>query len=202
MARVYLYGKDVVLLAGVASQLRRCGRVQLAEGHHYDADGVAVVATDEVGDDVVGAITAVRRACTSRVIVIANRVTRRDVTAALDAGAWAYVRRGDARPDRLAEEVSAVLARNEPPRTVAEALGGYADQLEPEPAEPDRPVGLSDRDLEVLRLMADGLSTAAIAEQLAYSESTIKNIIHAIVGRLGARNRAHAVAIAVRSGLI
>ena len=202
LARVYLYGKDLVLLAGVASQLRRSGRVHLAEEHRLDAGGVAVVAADDVGDEVVGAITAVRRACTSRVIVIANRPTRRDVAAALEAGAWALVRRCDASPERLAAAVSAVLAMHEAPRTVEEALGYRSEQLDADPVAPVRPPGLDDRDIEVLLLMADGMSTAVIAQRLAYSESTIKNIIHAIVGRLGARNRAHAVAIAVRTGLI
>ncbi len=61
---------------------------------------------------------------------------------------------------------------------------------------------LRERDLEVLRLLADGNSTAAIAEDLAYSESTIKNVIHDLVRQLGARNRAHAVAVAIRAGAI
>jgi DNA-binding NarL/FixJ family response regulator len=63
-------------------------------------------------------------------------------------------------------------------------------------------VALSPRDVSVLRLLADGRSTADIADDLAYSESTIKNIIHDLVGQLGARNRAHAVAMAIRAGVI
>jgi DNA-binding NarL/FixJ family response regulator len=61
---------------------------------------------------------------------------------------------------------------------------------------------LTARDLDVLRLLSDGSSTAGIADTLAYSESTIKNIIHEIVRQLGARNRAHAVAMAIRAGAI
>lgn len=61
---------------------------------------------------------------------------------------------------------------------------------------------LSARDVDVLRLLADGLGTAAIAIDLAYSESTIKNVIRDLVRQLGARNRAHAVAMAIRSGVI
>jgi DNA-binding NarL/FixJ family response regulator len=61
---------------------------------------------------------------------------------------------------------------------------------------------LTPRDINVLRLLADGRSTAVIADDLAYSESTIKNVIHDLVRQLGARNRAHAVAMAVRSQLI
>jgi DNA-binding NarL/FixJ family response regulator len=63
-------------------------------------------------------------------------------------------------------------------------------------------VELSERDLEVLRRLADGNSTAGIAEELAYSESTIKNVIRDLVRQLGARNRAHAVAMAIRAGAI
>ena len=61
---------------------------------------------------------------------------------------------------------------------------------------------LTAREAEVLRLMANGHSTAGIARDLSYSESTIKNIIHAIVHELGARNRTHAVAMALRTQLI
>lgn len=61
---------------------------------------------------------------------------------------------------------------------------------------------LSARDVKVLRLLSDGCSTADIADDLAYSESTIKNIIHDLVRQLGARNRAHAVAMAIRAGVI
>jgi DNA-binding NarL/FixJ family response regulator len=70
------------------------------------------------------------------------------------------------------------------------------------PAAPPWPKEWSQRDLSVLRLLADGRSTAGIAADLAYSESTIKNVIHDLVRQLGARNRAHAVAVAIRSGLI
>jgi DNA-binding CsgD family transcriptional regulator len=54
----------------------------------------------------------------------------------------------------------------------------------------------------VLRLVADGLDTSEIAERLSYSERTIKNIIHDVTTRFHLRNRSHAVAFAVRQGLI
>jgi DNA-binding NarL/FixJ family response regulator len=62
--------------------------------------------------------------------------------------------------------------------------------------------GLSERDLSVLRLVAQGYDTAEVAEQLAYSESTIKGVLHGVMSRLDARNRSHAVAVALRGGLI
>ncbi|MGW1269607.1 helix-turn-helix transcriptional regulator [Streptomyces sp. NPDC002491] len=62
--------------------------------------------------------------------------------------------------------------------------------------------GLSRRDLEVLRLVADGMTLPEIAGLLSYSERTIKNILTAVQLRFGMRNRVHAVAHAVRAGLI
>ncbi|MGI8751354.1 MAG: helix-turn-helix domain-containing protein [Acidimicrobiales bacterium] len=62
--------------------------------------------------------------------------------------------------------------------------------------------GLSDREVDILRLLADGWDTAAIAVKLSYSERTVKQAIHDITTRLQLRNRTHAVAYAVRQGLI
>jgi len=54
----------------------------------------------------------------------------------------------------------------------------------------------------VLRLMAEGHGNAGIARLLHCSEHTVKNVVYEIMARLQARNRAHAVARAVRHGLI
>jgi DNA-binding CsgD family transcriptional regulator len=62
--------------------------------------------------------------------------------------------------------------------------------------------GLSPREVDVLRLMADGLDTNEIAKNLSYSERTVKNIIYTITSRLRLRNRPHAVAYAMRAGII
>jgi DNA-binding CsgD family transcriptional regulator len=61
---------------------------------------------------------------------------------------------------------------------------------------------LTVREAEVLRLVADGHDTADVAEKLGFSESTVKGIMAKIMSRIDARNRCHAVAIAVRNGLI
>ena len=64
------------------------------------------------------------------------------------------------------------------------------------------PDGLSGREREVLKLLADGLGTNEIALALAYSERTIKNVIHDVTTRLNLRNRSHAVAYAVKAGIV
>ncbi|MBP2324408.1 DNA-binding NarL/FixJ family response regulator [Kibdelosporangium banguiense] len=62
--------------------------------------------------------------------------------------------------------------------------------------------GLQPREVDVLRLIADGLATEEIAQALRYSERTVKNVIYNLTARLHLRNRAHAVAYALRAGVI
>jgi len=68
----------------------------------------------------------------------------------------------------------------------------------------DRPVvaRLTDREQQVLTLIAQGHPTREVAEQLCYSERTVKNVLHDVVTKLNARSRSQAVAHAVREGLI
>jgi DNA-binding NarL/FixJ family response regulator len=61
---------------------------------------------------------------------------------------------------------------------------------------------LTAREQQVLSLIAEGHPTREVAEQLCYSERTVKNVLHDIVTKLGARSRSQAVAHAVRDGLI
>lgn len=60
----------------------------------------------------------------------------------------------------------------------------------------------SDREIAVLRLLAQGMSTREVARALSWSERTIKNVVYDLTTRHGLRNRTHAVAVAVRAGLV
>ncbi|WP_413810622.1 response regulator transcription factor [Streptomyces sp. OE57] len=59
---------------------------------------------------------------------------------------------------------------------------------------------LSPRELSLLELVAKGLGTREIAAQLSYSERTVKGVLHGIMTRMHLKNRAHAVAFAIREG--
>jgi DNA-binding CsgD family transcriptional regulator len=61
---------------------------------------------------------------------------------------------------------------------------------------------LSPREAAVLRLLAEGYTTAEVAAELAYGERSVKNIVHNVTARFQLRNRCHAVAHAIRNGWI
>jgi len=63
-------------------------------------------------------------------------------------------------------------------------------------------VNLSRREVEVLHLISDGLANREIAGRLFLSEETVKSHVKALLEKLGARTRAHAVAIGIRAGLV
>jgi len=62
--------------------------------------------------------------------------------------------------------------------------------------------GLTEREVDVLKLLADGFDTTEVATRLCYSERTVKNVVQDITRRHNLRNRTHAVAYALRQGLI
>jgi two-component system, NarL family, response regulator len=61
---------------------------------------------------------------------------------------------------------------------------------------------LTERERIVLVLLADGLTTVEVAERLSVSEHTVRSRIKAALTKLGARNREHAIAIAIREGAL
>lgn len=111
---------------------------------------------------------------------------RHAIREALEAGASAYVSSRSA-PSAL---VSAV-----------EAAASQEPFIDPA-AGPAGKTGITRRQREVLQLYADGLSTEDVARRLGLSVETVRTHAKASLGRLGARDRTHAVAMALRSSLI
>ena len=202
--KVTVFARDAVLRAGIATQLQSRSDLVVLDELAVVADSVALIVADELDDEVIGAIRAVRRCGCERIVVVASHIPRAQAEAAVRCGVRGLLRRSEAQPQHLADVLHSAASDTETVATTGRALremlapAGSAAEAEDTPTT----FGLTSRDLEVLRLMADGESTAAIADRLAYSESTIKNAIHTIVRQLGARNRAHAVASALRAKVI
>ena len=195
---------DPISQAGIASQLRFRQEVQLVGPGDGEQPAVAIVVVDRVDEQAVQTIRAAQRGG-ARVVVVASQVEGADLLAAVEAGCCGLLRRTEASPEQLVMAINAAAAGNGtlPPDLLGRLMQQVArlqrDALAPRGL---TPVGLSKRELHVLRLVADGHATSHIARELAYSERTVKNILHDVTTRLQLRNRAQAVAYAVREGLI
>jgi DNA-binding NarL/FixJ family response regulator len=203
--QVYVYARDPISQAGLASQLHARPEVRVVSEGEIDSAAVAVVVADQVDDEVVRTIKALQRNACPRIVVVATQFDDGGLLSAVESGACALLRRSEATSDQLAAAVvyAAAGAGALPP----DLLGRLLEQvghLQRQILEPRgfRVSGLTDREIQVLRLVADGHNTAEIARQLAYSERTIKNVIQDVITRFQLRNRSHAVAYAVRQGFI
>jgi DNA-binding NarL/FixJ family response regulator len=201
--KVCVHARDPVSRAGVLAELRPRPEVDIVDDD-LDAE-VAVVVADRLDDESERVIRALRRRADARVVAVLADVENSAVLAAVEAGANGLLRRADADAERLVRAIRA-SARGDgsiPPDLLGR-LFSQIGRLQNQVLVPRglTLAGVTEREVEVLRLVAEGLDTTEIASKLAYSERTIKNILHDVVARYGLRNRAHAVAYALREGLI
>ncbi|HWG99516.1 MAG TPA: response regulator transcription factor [Pilimelia sp.] len=191
--------------AGVASQLRPRPEVLVLEDEEPTRAAVAVVVADDVGEQTLGMLRMLRARGMSQLVLVATHIDDAGLVAAVGVGVAGLVRRSEASPERLVSVVrSAAAGDGSVPPDLLGRLLNQVGVLQRNVLAPRGLTfaGLAEREKEVLRLVADGLDTAEIAEKLAYSQRTIKNLLHDITSRFHLRNRSHAVAYALRNGLI
>jgi DNA-binding NarL/FixJ family response regulator len=143
------------------------------------------------------------KAPASRVLVLTISSDDSDIMEAMLAGASGYLLK-DATVEELAGGIRAAAAGESSiaPKIAARLLSRLReDHREPPPTEEGR-ADLSDRELEVLRLLAEGKGNAEIAGELFISPKTVKNHIASILVKLQMENRIQAAVYAVRSGII
>jgi len=201
----YVHANDPISLAGVQGLLRMRPEVRVVEEMAVDEAAVAVVVVEEFDDDARRVVRALCRGDRPRIVLVASLMDDSALVAAAEAGVGGLVRRSEATADVLVRTVQKVAAgEGEVP---ADLLGRLLQQVGRMQRQVLAPrgltfAGLSPRETEVLRLVAEGQDTAEIAVRMCYSERTVKNILHDLTTRLQLRNRTHAVAYAMREGLI
>jgi DNA-binding NarL/FixJ family response regulator len=201
---VFLAAGDSVTRDGVASQLRGQA-VELVDERRLDDDSVAVLIVDEIDDQALREIRALRRRGVQRVVVVATRVEDSGLLAAVEAGASGLLQRSQSTPQSLLNSIqSAAAGEGSLPPDLLGRLLGQVGRLQRHVLAPRGLTfsGLTEREVKVLRLLADGMDTTEVGRQLFLSERTVKNVVHDIMSRLNLRNRTHAVAYALRQGLI
>lgn len=206
--RVAILAPEPLAAAGIASYVRASAEMKLLPpGSRGQAD-VCVVLDNDVSEVTLARMERAAKETTNpdmRIVLVADSIREHHLVRAVNCGLSSVVLRREAVRDRV---VSAVLGtrrdRAESSEVLLDWLIEHVRTIQHDVLAPhDLTVaGLRTRETDVLRLLADGMDTAEIAERLNFSERTIKNIIHAMTNRLQLRNRTHAVAYALRSGVL
>jgi len=198
-----VHGRDPISQAGVISQLRMRPEVRVVD----DAASatVAIVVADAVDEDTIRLLRTMRRDGSPRLVLVATSVDDAGVVTAAEAGVGGLLRRSDASPEMLVRTITRVASgEGDIPPDLLGRLLEQVGRLQRQVLAPRGLTfsGLTPRETAVLKMVADGHDTSDIAVQLCYSERTVKNVLHDVTTRLQLRNRSHAVAYAVREGLI
>lgn len=200
---VYVYAGDPVSASGVAGLIGACGAAVVVAD--IDAAQVAVVVADEVNEETIRVLAGLPRQGCPRVVLIVSRLDDAGLLSAIERGVAGILYREEADVDEIRRALWEVSAGHAflPPDATARLMSRMGD-LQREVLAPRHlhPSGLSEREIEVLRLMAEGFDTAMVAERLCYSERTVKNVLHDVTQRFHLRNRTQAVVFALRKGLI
>jgi DNA-binding NarL/FixJ family response regulator len=201
---IWIDDRDPIYRRGIGACLR-------ADGYSIAGESASLQPKPDLSRSSVLVFDAESAAAIDRVAGLAHGCDVRLVGLVRDAGR-------DQQQRLLRAGLSGVLVRRHvltPPRLLA-CVRMVIEGSRPLPAELLRqtlagpPVNTGDwagghlahRELDVLRLLADGDSTREIADQLSYSERTIKSVVHDLLVKLNCRTRAHAVAFAARRGVI
>ena len=190
--KVALLTDDPLLRAGVSSLLAQLGSIEVVE---RDA---AEVALWDAGIDASKALTRLAELRTLDLPVVAVVGNAAQVAPALAAGARGVVLR-----DQVGPGIHAALAAVRSGLTVIDTeLASSLVPNQPAPREPKGRGELTERERQVVQLLAEGLSNKLIADRLGISDHTAKFHVNGVMMKLGASTRTEAVVEAMRRGLI
>ena len=185
--------KDIEVVGEAANGMEA---IQQVEKHHPD-----VVLMDLIMPDMDG-IEATRRISEKypavRILVLTSFVADDKVFPAIKAGAQGYLLK-DTDPEYLVQAIHQVI-RGE--LSLSPVIARKVLQELKQPAEkPMTPDPLTDREVEILQLLAQGMENHAIAAQLDLSDATVRSHVSNILGKLHLANRVQVTLYALRSGL-
>jgi DNA-binding NarL/FixJ family response regulator len=139
----------------------------------------------------------------SRVLILTTFDADEYVYEALKMGASGFLLK-DAPPDQLVAAVRCIAAGDAliDPSITKRLIGRFAHAVRPAAVQPAQLRELTQRELDVLRLVARGLTNAEIAAELVVEESTVKTHVSRILMKLALRDRVQAVVVAYESGFV
>ncbi|MEU6753951.1 LuxR C-terminal-related transcriptional regulator [Spirillospora sp. NPDC046719] len=201
---VSLRATDPLTLAGLTVLLADRPELRLIPQDEVGGD-VLVYAADRLDGRVIPALRRSAAATGRPVVLVLDEISEPELLLAVECRVHSVVPRAAATGERLARTAAAVAAGAGilSPPLVGDLLR-HLQRLQRQVLDDAglNASGLTPREVEVIRLMAEGLETTEIAARLCYSERTVKGVIHTISRRLRLRNRPHIIAHAMRFGLI
>jgi DNA-binding NarL/FixJ family response regulator len=199
---VHIRASDVPVSRGMLSLLGQCGFPLAAEADAVPGTVVMVIAATV--EEATEMYLRPRPPDGCPPLLVAERFSSAGVLRALQTGASTMLRSGGATRAQVTAAVQAAYCGDSrvPQEMLIRVLGSKTTLNRPPPPAAGPPPLLTARQRVVLALMADGLGNAEIAQALCCSEHTVKNVSYELMARLQVRNRAHAVAHAVRRGLV
>jgi len=202
---VRVHALDPISESGILTQLRECADIRVTDTGRGQKPSVALAVADSMDDGATRWLRALHQCDRLPIVLVVGQLDAGMLMTVIESGVRAVALRREATPQRLAQLLRGTAAsRCELPPDLLSQLHDQVGHLNRSLLAP-RGLGLNGlthRESDILRLVADGLSTREVASQLAYSERTIKAVIQELTTRLALRNRSHAVAHAVRNGWI
>lgn len=207
---VLVHADDPVVCSGVLTLLRPRPELSLQTEDESSAASVLVLCVDSVDASALALLRTYWRTRALQTVLLVGQILEAELFEALECGVRTIVRRQEASPERLVHAIAMADrgAGDLPPDMLGNLLGQIGRALRTgsdsrSAARTAAPLpGFSQREIDVVRLVAEGFDTREIAAKLSYSERTIKNVIQGIMVRLNLRNRAHVVAHAAREGYL
>ena len=179
------------------------GNEALAAARTHDPDVLLMDVRMPELDGLEATERLVRSGARARILVLTTFDLDEYVYRAMKGGASGFLLK-DATREQLAGAVRTVAAGDSllAPAITQRLIEDFCRRPPPSAAPPAAAQDLSPRELDVFRLVAEGLSNAEIAERLVLSEATIKSHVARILGKLELRDRVQAVVLAYESGLV
>ena len=155
------------------------------------------------GLEATGRIIAARPGVATKVLVLTTFELDEYVFAALRLGASGFLLK-DTPPAELLSGIRTVAAGEAllSPSVMRRLIEEFVTRPEPHSAPPDGLTGLTERELEVLTLVARGSSNGEIADRLYVTPATVKTHVSRLLMKLGARDRAQLIVLAYETGLV
>lgn len=205
LAKVLVHTSDPLADMAISNYLDARPQIEVISDERRSPVDAIVLVAERMTVKVMSALRAMKDSTAAPVVLITNEIGRTNLFAAVECNVMAVLPRATTTGDRVEEAVlAAIRGGGIMPQKMQGELIRHVDRIQREVLAPNglHASGLTPREIDVLRMMSDGLNTNEIAVEMCLSERAVKRVVFGLTTRLNLRNRPHAVAYALRMGLI